>query len=92
MSRHVPSSSARQSALRSHRFAQIFYGSVSICVYPWLRSLSSLAFIGDEIAREEFDHAFRGAHEWGYVKANVHSTRNQAFPPDLVTSQTKGKD
>jgi len=52
----------------------------------------SFGFVWDEIAREEFDHAFRGAHERGYVKANVNSTRNQAFPPDLVPSQAKGKD
>ena len=49
-------------------------------------------FVRDDIAREEFNHAFGGADERRDVQTYVNSPGDQAFLPDLVPCQAKRKD
>ena len=49
-------------------------------------------FVRDDIAREEFNHAFGGADERRDVQTYVNSPGNETFLLDLVPCHAKGKD
>ncbi len=53
---------------------------ISVFVSLWLilraeAGASSLGFVRNEVAGEEFDHAFCGAHHRRHVQAHVHGAR-----------------
>src|SRR6185436_4893623 len=75
-SRLGPSLNDRQSARRNHRFHRFV----------------SIRLIGDEVAGEDLDHAFRSADERCHIKADVNSTRYEALLFYLVTRQSKSKN
>ena len=51
-----------------------------------------VGFVGDEVAGEDFDHAFGGAHHRSHVQADMNRARYQTFPLDLVAGQPNSKD
>ena len=67
-----------------------------LCVLVPLRfkfsSSSSLGFVRNEIAGEDFDYAFRSSHDRCHVKPDVDRPRDQALFLDLVARQANRKD
>src|ERR1043166_4830075 len=88
MSRCSPSLNDRQSA--PHNLAaglRRFYADLGfICVR------SAVCFVRNQVAGEEFEHAFGGAYHGSDVEPDVNSARKQTFLLDLVTRQSNGKD
>ena len=53
---------------------------------------ATIRLIRDQVAGEEFEHAFRSSDERRHVQSNVDRAGKQAFLLDLVTRQTKSED
>jgi hypothetical protein len=61
-------------------------------VVTFYSRVMALGFIGNEVAREEFDDSLCCADERSYVEADVNGAGYQALLLYLVTRQPKSKD
>jgi len=55
------------------------------------RFLAAVFFVRNQIACEDFQHAFSGANNWSDIKPNVNDTGDDALPLDLVTGESKSE-
>lgn len=53
---------------------------------------SSVRFIRNQIASEDFEDVFRCSHNRRHVQTNMDRTRQQALLSDLITSQTNSEE